>query len=270
MTAFSSSYTSALSSKGALLEETQAVLRRIDQGHSIEDVRSTVVDQDLFGKASRSTRQSEWERIQRRYLTDPDHARTLARMVIHAPDRQTEKLVLFYEFCRSTPLLYDVTIECIYPRYAEGFSGIAKSDIQQYFEEIAPAHPEIAEWSPQTRQKVISNALTVLRDFGLLEGTQRKTFSRLYVPPSAFVYVLYRLAEDGLTAPRQLLEAQDWRLFFLAREDVILLLDEATAAGHCTFKHRGDVYTLDFAYLSNVKDNGAKPSLEACVEALTR
>jgi hypothetical protein len=37
MTAFSSSYASALSSKGALLEETRAVLRRIDQGHSIED-----------------------------------------------------------------------------------------------------------------------------------------------------------------------------------------------------------------------------------------
>ena len=262
-------YTSALSSKGALLEETRAVLRRIDQGHSVEDVRSMVVEQDLFGKTSRSTRQSEWERVHRRYLIDPDHARTLARMVVHAPDQQTEKLVLFYEFCRSMPLLYDVTIECVYPRYAEGFSGIDKSDIQQYFEKITPAHPEIAEWSPQTRKKVISNALTVLRDFGLLEGTQRKTFTRLYVPPSSFVYVLYRLAEDGLTAPRQILEAQDWQLFFLEREDVILLLDEATAAGHCTFKHRGDVYTLDFTYLSNVED-GAKPSLEACVEALTR
>lgn len=262
-------YTGALSSKGALLNETLAVLRQINQGHSIKDVRTRVVEQDLLGKTSRSTRRTEWENIHRRYLTDTDHARTLARMVVHAPDRQTQKLVLFYELCRSTPLLRDTTIECVYPRYTEGFSGIDKSDIQQYFEEIAPAHPEIADWSPQTREKVISNILTVLRDFGLLEGTQRKTFSRLYVPLPAFVYVLYQLASDGLTAPRRILEARDWRLFFLEREDVILLLDEATVAGHCTFKHRGDVYTLDLHYQSAEEGSAAAPSLEACVETLT-
>ncbi len=253
-------YTSALSGKGALLYETLAVLRQIDQDYTVDDVRAMIIEQDLLGKNSRSTRQSEWDQIHRRYLTDRKHARTLARMVVHAPDRQTEKLVLFYEFCRSTPLLRDTTIECVYPRYAAGFSGIDKSHIQQYFAEITPLHPEIAEWSPQTREKVVSNTLTVLRDFGLLEGIQRKSFSRLYVPPSTFVYTLYRLADDGLTAPRQILEAQNWKLFFLEREDVILLLDEATTAGHCTFKHRGDVYALDLHY----------PTLEACVEALTR
>lgn len=68
-----------------------------------------------------------------------------------------------------------------------------------------------------------------------------------------------RLATDGVTAPRQLLDAKDWQLLFLERADVVVLLDEATAAGHCTFKHQGDVYTLDLRY----------PSLEVCVEALT-
>lgn len=262
-------YTSALSSKAALLEETLVVLRQIDQGRSIEDVRTMVVDHDLLGKTSKSTRRTEWKKIYRRYLTDADHSRTLARMVVHAPDRQTQKLVLFYELCRSTPLLRDTTIECVYPRYAKGFSGIDKSVIQQYFDELSADHPEIAEWSPQTRNKVISNTLTVLRDFGLLEGSQRKTFSRLYVPSPAFVYVLYRLADDGLTAARPVVEAREWRLFFLQEPDVVMLLDEASAAGHCTFKHRGDVYTLDFTYLSAQEGSGAAPSLEACVEALT-
>jgi len=252
-------YTSTLSSKGALLEETLIVLRQIDQGRSIEGVRTMVVDQDLLGKTSESTRRTEWKKIRRRYLSDSNHARTLARMVVHAPDRQTQKLVLFYELCRSTPLLRDTTIECVYPRYANGFSGIDKTVIQEYFVELSAEHPEIAEWSPQTRDKVISNTLTVLRDFGLLEGSQRKTFSRLYVPSPAFVYALYRLAGDGLMAARPIVEAPDWQLFFLEQPEVIMLLDEASAAGHCTFKHRGDVYSLDLAY----------QSLEACVEALT-
>jgi hypothetical protein len=257
-TASTPTYSSALSGKGSLLEETLIVLRQIDQGHSMEQIRAMVIEQDLLGKTMQGTREAVWKNIHARYLSDRDHAHTLARMVVHAPDRQTEKLVLFYEFCLSSPLLYDVTVECIYSRYAAGYSGIDKAIIQQYFDEIAAIHPELTDWSPQTREKVVSNILTVLRDFGLLQGTQRKKFSRLYVPLAAFVYVLYCLAVDGATVPNQVLEARDWRLFFLEQADVIVLLDEATTAGHCTFKHQGDVHTLELHY----------PSLEACVEAL--
>ena len=252
-------YSSALSGKGSLLQETVAVLRQIDQGHSTEQIRAMVIEQDLLSKTTLSTRESVWDHIHARYLSDDRRAHTLARMVVHAPDRQTERLVLFYELCRSSSLLYDVMAECVYPHYGAGYSGIDKTVIQRYFDESAANHPELTEWSPQTREKVVSNILTALRDFGLLRGTQRKEFSRLYVPLAAFVYVLYRLAADGVTAPRQVLEARDWRLFFLEQSDVVVLLDEATAAGHCAFKHQGDVYTLELSY----------PSREACVEALT-
>ena len=252
-------YSSMLSGKGALLDETLAVLRQIDRGHSLDQVRAMVMDRDLLSKVTMRTREAVWKNIHARYLADGDHAHILARMVAHAPDRQTERLVLFYELCRSTPILRDTTIHCIYPRYAAGYSGIDKTDIQAYFDKIAVEHPELTAWSPQTRDKVVSNILTILRDFGLLEGSQRKQFSRLYVPLPAFVYVLYRLADDGIITPQELLKVEDWRLFFLEPDDVVALLDEATAVGHCTFKHQGDIYTLDLHY----------PSLEACVEALT-
>ena len=252
-------YSSTLSGKGALLQETLAVLRLINQRHSTEQVKTMVLEHDLLGKATLSTRESVWDHIHARYLGDEDHTRTLAHMVVHATDRQTERLVLFYEFCRSIPILRDVTTECIYPRYTAGYSSVGKRDIQSYFDHIAWEHPELTEWSPQTREKVVRNILAILRDFGLLRGTQRKEFSRPYVPLPTFVYVLYRLADDGIIAPRQMLEAADWRLFFLEQADVVALLDEATAAGHCTFKHQGDVHTLTLRY----------PSLEACVEALT-
>lgn len=252
-------YSSGLSSKGSLIEETLAVFRQMDQGHTLPEVKAMVVERDILGKMTQTTREVVWKRIHARYLGDETKARTLAQMVVHASDRQTEKLVLFYEFCRSTPLLRDVTTECVYPRYADGYTGIDKAIIQQYFDDISAAHPELTEWSPQTRDKVISNILTILRDFGLLRGTQRKQFSRLYVPLATFVYVLYRLAEDGVTAPHDTLEARDWLLFFLEQPDVVTLLDEATGAGHCVFKHQGDIYSLDLNY----------PSLEACVAALT-
>ena len=179
-------------------------------------------------------------------------------MIVHAPERQTKKLVLFYELCQSTPILRDTTIRCVYPRYTAGYSAISKGDIQSYFDDIVPEHPELTEWSPQTRDKVAGNILTTLRDFGMLEGTQHKRFDRMYVPLPAFVYVLYRLMENGPVTPHCLLNTDDWQLLFLDQSDIVSLLDEAAVAGHCTFRHRGDIYTLDLRY----------PSLEVCVEAL--
>jgi hypothetical protein len=255
----SSIYTTGLSAKTALLEETLAVLRQISQGDAITEVKERVIADDLLGKDTVSTRESVWKRIHARYLSDDEYARTLARMVVHAPDLQTQKLVLFYEFASSNPLLWDVVIECVYPRYAGGYALLDKSIIQQYLDEATEAHPEIAGWSPQTRAKIVSNILTILRDFGLLEGTQQKHFTRVYVPLPAFVYVLYRLVDEGVTTPTGIIQAPQWRLFFLDEEDVVTLLDEASATGHCNFKHQGDIYTLILTY----------PSLEVCVAALT-
>ena len=132
----SSIYTSSLSAKGSLINETLTVLRQVDQGHTIDQVRAMVIERDLLGKTARSTREGIWKLIYERYLSDDTLFATLARMVVHAPDRQTEKLVLFYELSRSNALLCDVTIECVYPHYAAGYSGIDKTVIQDYLDEV--------------------------------------------------------------------------------------------------------------------------------------
>jgi hypothetical protein len=252
-------YTSNLSRKGALLDETLVVLAQIQAGDSLETVRARILDEDLLHKTTRSTREAVWKVIRAQYLQNDGILSPLARMVTRSQQHATARLVLFYEFCQSEPLLRDTTLHCIYPRYLAGFSGVSKPDIQKFFDDLTPEHPEIADWSPQTRGKVVSNILSILRDFGLLEGTQRKTFARLYVPLPAFVYVLYRLRDEGLEAALAIVGADAWRLFLLEREDVLNLLEECTAEGHCIFKHRGDVMDLEWVY----------SNLEACVEAIT-
>ena len=83
----------------------------------------------------------------------------------------------------------------------------------------------IGEWSPQTTDKVASNYLTIARDFGLLEGTQRKVFTRLYVPLPTFVYVLYRLRDEGRPT-KSIVTSDDFKLFLMDQRDVYLLLDD--------------------------------------------
>ena len=68
-------YSSMLSGKGALLDETLAILRQIDRGHSLDQIRAMIMDHDLLAKTTMSTRQSVWDHVHARYLTDADHSR---------------------------------------------------------------------------------------------------------------------------------------------------------------------------------------------------
>ena len=104
----------------------------------------------------------------------------------------------------------------VYDRYEAGFSGIEIADLQTWLDVDSTKHPEVNDWSPQTRKKVLSNILTVLRDFGLMTGVNRKTFERIYVPVVLAGYILYSLKTSlEQFGPRPVIEAPDWKLFFL-------------------------------------------------------
>lgn len=80
------------------------------------------------------------------------------------------------------------------------------------------------------------------------------------MPVSLAGYVLYSL-KDHLEqfGPLTVINAPDWRLFWLDENDVINLLKELAHEGYCTFQNQGEVMTLDLKW----------QSLEAYVEAIT-
>ena len=245
-------YSSNLGNKAALLVETERVLAEFAAGSSLEEVRALVFEDNILLKQTSETRHRVWETIYTRYISGRELSavQTLARLttsLLPEPDRH---LILFYELAKSLPLVYDLTVDCLYPLYVDGRSSVDRADVLAWLDRAnADGHDEIGAWSPQTRSKVASNYLTIARDFGLLEGTQRKVFTRLYVPLPAFVYVLYRLKEEGQLT-KAIVISDDFRLFLMDQRDVYLLLDEATRAGCITFQRAGDVYDLTFHYLN--------------------
>ncbi|HKZ86637.1 MAG TPA: BrxA family protein [Anaerolineae bacterium] len=242
-------YSTSLSGKAGLLDETLTTLRLVANGSDLEAVRAAIVKGDVLGKATHKNRLSVWEKIHERYLTNWPQAVLLAKMVMASPDRNSARLLIYYEFCCSEPILYDAIIGPVFGRFSGGFTGVEISDLQTWLDSVEADHLEIRRWSPQTRKKVLSNILTVLRDFGLMAGTARKVFQPVYLPLPVFGYVLYRLHDvPQLPGPRGVISAPDWRLFFQDEEDVIALLNEAAAAGYCTFKRQGDVMTLDLRW----------------------
>jgi hypothetical protein len=255
-----SKYSTALSSKAGLVDETMVALRLVAEGKSEEILRFEFLQEDLLGKDTHETRRTIWQKLHQRFFVDWKRAVALARMVAKASDFNQARLFIYYDLCFSESILFDAVTHPIYDRFQNGFNGIEISDLQVWLDGIQTDHPEVVNWSPQTRKKVLSNILTVLRDFGLMSGVYRKSFERVFVGTSLAGYVLYSLrARSSNFGPRAVIEAPDWRLFFLEESDVVNLLGELTHEGHCKFQKQGEIMTLDLTW----------PNLEGYVEATT-
>ncbi len=85
--------------------------------------------------------------------------------------------------------------------------------------------------------------------FWVVGGEQQKSLAKPFIPLQAFVWALYRLRETGVS-DKAIVEADEFRLFLLAPEDVKILLSEATRAGYISFRAMGDIYDLSFRYAS--------------------
>lgn len=243
-------YTSDLGNKTSLIPESKRVLIEYNFVLSAAAVRKLVVDNNLLMKGTVITRKRVWESIYARYFSSKEMAVTnsLARFVNSPLPEQARHLVMFYEMATALPLVYDLTTDCLYNLYHNDRSTVNKTHILNWLDQAATrGHDEINGWSPQTKSKVASNYLTIVRDFGLLEGVQQKSFARLYLPLATFVYILYRLKDQGLNA-KAIVASPDFKLFLLEQRDIFLLLDEATRAGYITFQQAGDIYSLVFHY----------------------
>ena len=250
-------YNSTLAGKGAYLQETKTVLEQIAAGRSMDEVRNAVMEEDLLDQRTLRSRRTYWSEVFRRYISgrDPAHVSALAQMVARCANTTAVDLMLFYEYCQVDPLLYDLTVQCTYELYQNARTAIDKVDVAEWLDEQADNHPEIADWSPSTRGRLVRGYLSTIRDFGLVKGVQTKEFYNFYVPREAFVYALYHQKDRGLHNT-QLIEARDWRLFLMTEREVIFMLEDAARGGFVHFRRAGDIFDLRFVYenLSEVVD----------------
>ena len=72
---------------------------------------------------------------------------------------------------RQDNLLYDFIQQTVVQRWFAGERELIRADVQRFLDSVQSSHPEMAGWSHSTREKLSSNMLTTLRDFGLLQGT---------------------------------------------------------------------------------------------------
>jgi len=242
-------YKSTFAGKGARLSDAKAILCEIHSGQTMDRVREAVIEDDLLDSGVRLSRSTVWGEVFRRYISgrDPRHVALLASIVARCPDPITVDLVLFYEYCQVDTLLYDLTAYCTYQLYRSARTAIHKTDVNEWLSQQEADHPEIANWSPQVRGRLVRGYLATIREFGLVSGAKQKEFHKMYVPREAFVYALYQQGDRGIDG-KALIRSADWRLFLLSESEVVFLLEDAAKGGFVHFRHAGDVYDLRLTY----------------------
>jgi hypothetical protein len=200
-------------SSAGLLNETRQFLRTYADVRDLAITRQQLIDGGL-AQRSRATRTTLLKVIQRRLVRWAPPAWVWDDLIAFAQDEIFPSLpaALLLHVARQDLILYDVVQHLIVPRWQSGEHIVVRADVQRLFDEALPAHPEIDQWTYQTRAKLAGTMLSILRDYGLLQGTARKRIIEPIVPLPVAQHVLHLLRAEGIQESA-IPTHPDWRLW---------------------------------------------------------
>ena len=201
------------SSKSGLVVETREFLIVYSQTGDVEEADRQLRDGGL-PQRSRETRRTIIEFIRRRLTNWHPPAWALADLASFAQDPMPEALqsALLLHVCRQDVLLYDLVQQVIDPQWRAGQLEIRSADVQSFLDLAEPTHAEVGRWSHSTRQKLASNCLTILRDYGLLQGRAHKQIVEPVIPRGVTVHLAKLLTAEGIPSA-ELPHHSDWQLW---------------------------------------------------------
>jgi hypothetical protein len=239
-------YSARNSSKGALIEEAGRLFGVVASGESLGEVRDQVLRGTLLSQRSTENRKKIWTLLHWRYLAAgiPWLTQLLAEnsaQDIHSPSF-TSMLYLLYAL--RDRLTFDFVTTVLFTKRQSDRPVISRNDVLDLLRTASLSQPQIDRWSESTRTKLAGSILTALRDFGLLEGKQKKTLVRPPLPLSTAAVILRILIAEGCRG-RQVLEDHIWRLFLLSEADVAQVLARLAQGGTIRFEKAGSTVVLE-------------------------
>jgi hypothetical protein len=237
-------YSSRISGATALIPETKTILLELAKGIDLKEVEKRVYVDNILDKVTLRSREKAYSAIKLRYLLNPIVNRTILINIVSSNlDSPFKDLVLYYYLSKAEKVVYDLTVKFLYEKFEDGNLEVSKEETLAFFELQMKKHPEIKNWTPTTRLRTVEHYLAIMKDFKFLKGSKKKKFNIPFIPLEIILFVVYNLLQDGLNA-KQTIASEDFKLFFLDKEDVIRYLDDASRKGLIRFKHTGKVYEI--------------------------
>jgi len=226
------------------INETKRILRTYVECESYEDLERQVVEENILNKDTDEYRTNILREVSRRHIPDRTEYTETPLMKIMSANIQSDVTdwCLYYEFAQN-PFIRLITLDFLYPEFERGTLSIQATDIITFIESIQEDYADLRDRSESTINEAATKYLTALRNYGLLEGTQRKEFAVTYVPDETVAYVVYRLFQKGAKSASDIIEHDDWKSFLMDESEVRRRIRDISPQ-HVSYEKRGSTERL--------------------------
>lgn len=253
-------YSSRISYALSLIKETKIFYIELAKQRKIEEIYDEVMNDNLFDKTALESRKKAFSAIRNRFYTNPQvNNDILIKIIIFHLDDSIKNQIIYYYFSKSESIVYDITTKLLYEMFLEGKLIISKNDIFDFLESQTKTHNEINKWTESTKEHIVQHYLAIMKDFGFLKGSQKKQFNVPFISIEIILFIIFEKLEMNMNV-KQILNSDDFKLFFLEKDDLIHYLEEGAKMGYFRFNYTKDIYDL----------NSMGMTLEAFVDVITR
>lgn len=102
-------------------------------------------------------------------------------------------LFLFWNASYNNDLLHYINKMVYFPAYYSGRVAIRREEVEACIIDLKATEDALKKWSAETIQTTASKYLTLLKKFGLMEGTSKKTIIHHFLSDEMFILYLYWL-----------------------------------------------------------------------------
>jgi hypothetical protein len=226
------------------IDETKRILRTYVECGSYGELERQVVERNILNKNTDEYRTNILREVARRHIPDKEEYTETPLMRVVTADIRSDVTdwCLYYEFAQD-PFVHLVTTDFLYPEFERGTLSVQAVDIVEFVKSIQENYADLRERSESTINEAATKYLTALRNYGLLEGTQRKEFAVTYVPEETIAYVVYQLFQKGAKSASDVIEHEDWKLLLMNESEVRRRLRDISPE-YVSYEKRGSTERL--------------------------
>jgi hypothetical protein len=196
----------------------------------------------------------------RRYLVDDGApASYLKYLVDRRADQALVRQIMLIYTSRRHLILRDFIAEVYWGRYSAGAESLSRADAEEFIEHAKADGRVAPPWSDTMKLRVARYLTGTLADFGFVEDVKAnaRPLKAFRLLPETTLFLAHEIHFKGFS-DNSILEAPDWKLFGLTREDVVQQLDKAARGGHFILQYSGDLLRISWKY----------QTMEECLDAI--
>ncbi|MEW8410578.1 MAG: DUF1819 family protein [Candidatus Thiodiazotropha sp.] len=254
-------YSTELSKGQGAIAETMTLLAHWKPGISSAELAQSVLQEGILARAT-ARRVTDLVRsvFSRRYLVEEGRpAEYLKYLAERGVDSGVTRQIMLIYTARIHTVLRDFIAEVYWGRYSAGADSISRSDAEEFIKQAMADGRISPPWSETMQLRVAQYLTGTLADFGFVNDVKKKERPlRAYrLLTETALFLAHEIHFKGFS-DNSILESPDWKLFGLAREEVVQQLDKVARGGHFILQYSGDLLRVSWKY----------QSMEECLDAI--